>query len=106
MIHPKNLSNVVSKAIKYVRDKLRQFDPQLSILHLGICYNTIVADKTYFIILLSIEKIDADNKLRRNASFLCQLALFNKLPKEWLFEIEGYWEKVLQYMYDINKVKI
>ena len=65
-----------------MRDGLRHFDTQLGILHPGTCYDTAVADETHSIILLSVEKMDVDDELRRHSSSLRQLALLNELLKE------------------------
>lgn len=73
-------------------------------MHLSICYDTIVANKTYFIILLLVEKMDVDHELKYHISSFHQLGLLNKLSKEWLVEIKEYWKDVLQYAYNINEV--
>ncbi len=87
-----------------MRDGFRHFDTQLGILHPDICSDTAAADETHSIILLSVEKMDVDDELRRHVSSLRQLVLSNELPKEGLVEMEGYGEEVLQYTYDMNEV--
>lgn len=48
--------------------------------------------------------MDVDDELGRHSLSLRQLVLLNKLAKERLIEMQGYWKEILQYAYDMNEI--
>lgn len=81
LIYPKDLFNIIYKTNKYIKIEKRHFDIKLHVLSPCIYYKTIINHKIYFIILLSIKKIDIDNKFRYTIIIFCQKILKNILKK-------------------------
>lgn len=83
LVHLKNSSNVVKKKNKNVKVQLRYFNINLGMLSLSIYYKITITNGIYFIVLMSTNEMDIDDKLKCAILTLCQ-KVFKSLSKKRL----------------------